>query len=155
MLKTIQKLSFFYISKFEAAAKAMKESGKQPWVEKISKNETSQIWALYKQATEGDHRLEMKTRQQPGLKDQATQQMPGQKMPQGQNMAHMAGQQSKETKSGDQKSEMKKEQPPSLKDQPTLQMQDNKMPQGQNTTHMAGQQSKETKSGQSVPQQEQ
>jgi hypothetical protein len=38
MLGILQRTSRFYISKFEAAAKAIKESGKEPWVEKISKN---------------------------------------------------------------------------------------------------------------------
>jgi len=42
----------------------------------------------------------MKKEQPPSLKDQPTLQMQDNKMPQGQNTTHMAGQQSKETKSG-------------------------------------------------------
>lgn len=60
MIKILQKTTVFYASKFEAASKAMKESGKEPWIEKISKGERNQLWALYKQATEGDVKQTMK-----------------------------------------------------------------------------------------------
>ncbi len=43
----------------------MKESGKEPWIEKISKGEKNQLWALYKQATEGDIKQTMKQEMKP------------------------------------------------------------------------------------------
>lgn len=47
-------MSRFYSSRFDAAVKAMADSCKEPWAQKVSKGQKDQLWALYKQATEGD-----------------------------------------------------------------------------------------------------
>jgi hypothetical protein len=43
MIKLLQKVSVFYASRFEAAVKAMKESGNELWAEKLSSEEKNQL----------------------------------------------------------------------------------------------------------------
>ena len=43
------------MSAFQNAAKAIKDSGKEPGLQKITNDEKLSLYGLYKQATEGDN----------------------------------------------------------------------------------------------------